>query len=525
MEILSRKHWAAGLAVVLLAGCGITIAGEGLPHWLTVITADQLRGDVTFLASEELAGRAVLSPGSRTAAAFIASRFDSLGLKPAGEGDRDWYQRVPLLRARVHSGSCRVERRDGEPVTLELVWGDDFRCRPGGFSGFDLSGEAVFAGYGIHAPDRGHDDFAGIEAKGRILVVLAGSPDTVRSAPGHCSMTAKRAAARSHGARALLVLPEPGSSEGAARLRADFRPDHLALSGEEDEGLTCPAILLQEEAAARLVSLAGIELVPGGPEPHSLPGIHISCTLQMEDTESVSTRNVLGLIPGSDELRFREFIIVSAHYDHLGSRSDGRIFPGADDNASGVAAMIAAARALAALPVHRRPARSILFIAWAGEERGFLGSEHFGGRPTVPRGQIKTIINLDMVGRNNRGDAANSNTLLAIYSAQVPGLETLLDEVVTTTGLELRLRPRLHMGPSSDHVVFHRLGIPALHFFSGVHQDYNGPGDTADRINFGKLLKVSQTTALLAFQLADEPDPPLFDETITTVQGRTDSLP
>jgi len=528
MEILNRDQkkarrfspggrWRPVLLLLVLAGiAGMAGAEDGLPHWLKVITADQLRGDVGFLASKELSGRAVLTPGSSTAASFIASRFVALGLKPAGEGDRDFFQKVPLLRTPVRSGFCRIDQRRGDRSALELVWGEDFRCRPVEAVGIDIPAKKVaFAGYGIHAPDLGHDDYAGLEVKGRVLIVLAGGPapdndsDKERglSSRRYSSVNAKRAAARSRGAAALIVLPLPGSGEEEARLRPDFWPDDLILVDGEEKDPSCPAILLEEDAAGRLVTLAAIEMVPGGGSSRQLPGLRISCSLEMDDSEPVFTRNVLALIPGSDELHFREFVIVSAHYDHLGTRGEGRVFPGADDNASGVAAMLATARALAALP---------------REERGFLGSEHFGRQPTVPRGQIKAIINLDMVGRNNGGDTAHSNTALAIFSAQAPDFEFLLDQAAATAGLDLRLRPRLQIGPSSDHMVFHRLGIPAVHLFSGLHEDYNRPGDTADKINYPKLLRVSRTAALLAFQLADEPDPPVFDETITKVRGRND---
>jgi hypothetical protein len=538
MEILNRdqriRHWWPALPLLALAGlAGMAGAGDGLPHWLTVSTADQLRGDVAFLASEELDGRAVLTPGSRSAAAFVASRFQALGLTPAGEGDRDWYQRVPLIRTPVRSGSCTVTLVDGDTPPLELAWGVDFRCRPVAAGGMEIPGkEVVFAGYGIHAPDLGHDDYAGIEAAGRVLVVLAGAPaadgeggaERGLSSRHHSSVTAKRDAARSRGAAALLVLPLPGGGPGEARRHPDFWPDVLRRAEEEPEDAACPAILLEEEAAGRLVTLAGIRLVPGGGAPRPLPGVRIACTLRMGEAEAVTTRNVLALIPGRDELHFREFVIVSAHYDHLGSRGGSRVFPGADDNASGVAAMIGAARALAALPPNRRPARSVLFIAWAGEERGFLGSEHFGAHPTVPRGQIKTLINLDMVGRNNGGEDAHVNTALAIYSAQAPGLEAMLDAAAGSTGLDLRLRPQLRMSQLSDNKIFHRLGIPVVHFFTGLHGDYNRPGDMADKINYDKLLRISQTAAGLAFELADADSPPVFDDTIEKVRTRNDAF-
>ncbi len=526
-----RRWWPALLLLAVAGITGIAGAGDGLPHWLTVITADQLRGDVGFLASEELAGRAVLTPGSLTAASFIASRFQALGLKPAGEGDRDFFQEVPLIRTRVRSGHCRVEQKGGDPQALELVWGKDFRCRPLNDGGMEISAKAVFAGYGIHAPDLGHDDYAGLDVKDRVLVVLAGGPavesdsesGTGLSSHSCSSVAAKQAAARSRGAAALIVLPLPGTGEEEARLHPDFWADDLLLVGEEErEGSSCPAILLEEDAAGRLAAMVGLEMVPAGGPPRRLPGVRVSCRLEMDAAEQVHTRNVLALVPGSDELRFREFILVSAHYDHLGTRGAGRFFPGADDNASGVAALLGAARALAALPLHRRPARSVLFAAWAGEERGFLGSKFFGREPTVPRGQIKVIINLDMVGRNNGGEEANRNTALAIYSAQAAGLEAVLDEMAQAASLDLRLRPRLQMGLLSDHKIFHRLGIPVVHFFTGLHGDYNRPGDTADKINYDKLLRISQTAAGLAFRLADEPDPPSFDDSITTVQGRND---
>jgi hypothetical protein len=518
MERLSPRALVAAILALLL----ITVAAaaaDGLPRWLEVITIDQLRGDAGFLAAEELAGRAVLSPGSRTAAAFIASRFQTLGLRPAGEGSRDWYQQVPLARYPVRSGICRVERKGSGGGSLEFDWGVDFRIRPMAARGTSGSGRVVFAGYGIHAPGRGHDDYADLEVKNRVVVVLADGPPDF-SSRRHTSVRAKREAAWSRGAKAVVVLPRPGDGDAEARLHPGFWPDFLDHPGEPREKVDCPSILLTEGAARRFAELAGLD--PGAePKPRPLDGVRVSCSLKMDDLEEHTSRNVLGLVPGSHELHFREFVVVSAHYDHLGARGD-QLFPGADDNASGVTALIAVARAVSALPPQQRPARSILFIAWAGEERGFLGSEHFIANPTVPRGQITAMINLDMVGRSRGDDPALADTALAIYSAQAPGLEFLLDEAAAAGGLDLRLCPRIEIGPSSDHTVFHQQGIPAVHLFSGLHDDYNRPGDTADKLDYGKLQRIAHTAAQLAFLVADEPEPPLFDETITGVQGRND---
>jgi len=519
MERLSFSLRIGGVLVLLLAGCA-ALAADGLPSWLEVITTDQLRGDVGFLASEELNGRAVLTSGSRTAAAFIASRFQSLGLQPAGEGSRDWYQQVPLIRTPVRSGACRVERRGGDGAVLDLVWGADFRVRPMTAKGISCSGRVVFAGYGIHAPDLGHDDYSDLEVKNRMVVVLAGGPQDINSRQ-HTAVWAKRDAARSRGAEALVVLPRPGSGETKASLHSGFWPDHLDHPDEKREKVDCPSIMLAEWAAVRLFTATGLASDPAG-GPRQLDDVRITCSLEMGDAEERASRNVLALVPGGHDLHFREFVVVSAHYDHQGIRGGRVVFPGADDNASGVAALLATARALAALPPHRRPARSILFIAWAGEERGFLGSEHFLTHPTVPRRQITAMINLDMVGRNNGDDPAHANTALAIYSAQAPGLEPLLDQAAGAAGLDLRLRPRVEIGPSSDHTVFHQEGIPAVHIFGGSHPDIHHPGDTADKLNYLKLQKIARTAANLAFLLADEPEPPTFDDSIAAVRGRND---
>jgi len=507
MEILKPGQRAGLILALLLAFAAAAVAGTGLPHWLTVVSADQLKGDVSFLASEELGGRAVLSPGSRTAAAFIASRFAAMGLRPAGEGDRDWFQEVPITRTPVRSGICKVSWRRLGPPALELAWGRDFRCRPVEAKGFDVSAKAVFAGYGISASDRGHDDYAGLDVKGRILLVLDGGPEG-EWGRSHTSVNAKRSEALEREAEALIILPRPG----APSTRPHPWPDHLAPPGDEAAESNCPLILLTEDAGRRLAELAGII---DDPTPRALVGVRVACSLEIGKPETVTTRNVLGLIPGGDDLLFREFIIVSAHYDHLGRRGDGLFYPGADDNASGVAALLGAARALATLQPHQRPARTIVFAAWAGEERGLLGSEHFGEDPTIPRGQIKGVLNLDMVGRG--GGMAR-----ATYSAQAPDLESLLDGAAATAGLDLRLHPCLEMPLTSDHLVFHGRGIPAIHLFSGFHSDYNRPGDQPQKLEYPNLHLVTQTAAELAFQLADTPEIPAFDETITEVGGRTD---
>jgi len=528
------RRWVIPL---LLLFCTTAVpAGEGLPHWLTVLDTDQLKGDVSFLASEELGGRAVVTPGSRTAAAFIASRFQALGLKPAGEGPRDWYQRVPLLRASVQTGTCRVERTGGDGPALELAWKEDFdiRCIPDRFHDFDLSGGVVFAGFGIHAPELGHDDYAGIDTEDRVVIVLDGGPpasgdrekDHRLSSRAFSSVEAKFKDARDQGAKVLIVLPRPGTGREEAHLHHDFWHDDLVPKVDFDVSTGMPVLLLDEPAAARFTAAAGIETTPGGGAPRPLPGLRISCSMKLvyDGSEAMQTRNVLALLPGSDDLHFREFVILSAHYDHLGRRGKGVWYPGADDNASGVAAMLGAARALASLPVNRRPARSILFIAWAGEERGFLGSTQFRQAPTVPVGQIKAMVNLDMVGRNGNDDAGNRNTALASYSAQATDLEWLLDDVAESTGLDLRLGPRVEIGPTSDHWRFHQMGIPAVHLFTGTHRDMHRPGDTPEKLNYEKLLKITRTAALLAHRLADADEIPAFDDTIEKVRTRTDSF-
>jgi Zn-dependent M28 family amino/carboxypeptidase len=215
-------------------------------------------------------------------------------------------------------------------------------------------------------------------------------------------------------------------------------------------------------------------------------------------------RNVLGVVLGSDPALRKEYVLIGAHYDHIGKKGRGKdpINNGADDNASGTAAALEIARALAASPV--KPARSVLFGFWSAEEKGLVGSKHFTGSPTVDLKSIVACLNLDMVGRNDEDSIDIEGTGCS------PDLRALFDRVN-----ERKLFGRINyevqeVKSDTDHYWFYKSGIPAVEFFSGYHADYHEPGDEAEKITKGKLDKIGRFVAIAAWELAQAKTRPAF---------------
>jgi len=421
---------------------------------------------VRYLADERLAGRAVASAGERCASGYLAERFRALGLLPAGDpGDRndphesgspgsrgapDWFHTFPV----------RVGARLGAADTLEVpgtqapTGGADRAWSPFGFSGTGrVRAPLVYAGHGLSSPGTEADAGARVEVAGRIMVVESGDPD----APGRSSLRAdphfKARVAAGRGAAALVVL-----------LGADDPTPEVASEARATAAI--PVLWVAGGLADQLRSRAR-------------EGVEGTVVTEVHPVE-VPARNVVALLPGSDPTRAREYVVVGAHYDHLGHGAGG-IHHGADDNASGTAALLEIAARLAS---GTRPARPVLFVAFTGEEQGLWGSRHFVERPPLPLDGVVAMINLDMVGRLEQdslavfgtGTAPEWSGILAAANARVA---RPIDFMELASG----------DGPS-DHASFHAAGIPVLHFFTGLHEDYHRPTDTWDRVDADGLERI-----------------------------------
>ena len=497
------------VAVLLL----LVAPATGVQRAQEAVSRERMRADLEFLCSPPAEGRASLTRGADAAAWFIASEMRKIGLQPAAAGS--FLQPFDLVPVRVDRARSSIQIvRDGAERTFPA--GGVFFPDPG--APIDLSLDVVFAGYGITAPEFGYDDYAGVDVKGKAVLVFDHEPqeDDPRSVfhgtgfTLHANTWSKTRNAERHGAAAVLVLTEPVNRHRSAPRsaeRASAAPQALARSE-----LRVPRFTVSPEIAAALLQSTGRTAaewqthIDGSASPASRPldGVRLRLRAANQDAAVQRSWNVAGLLPGSDPARRNEAILVTAHYDHLGVQN-GKLYPGANDNASGVAAMLETARLLAsrALP------RSVLFLAFGSEEQLMLGSYHYVAHPLHPLDGTVAAINLDMVGRNEEHtpeslgaydlSAAASNQLNLVGAAFSPDLERLLQREAPGAGLTLSTKfdrdSSMRALFRCDHLPFLQKNVPAVWLFGGFHPGYHEPADTVDRLDFDKLARAVRLAA------------------------------
>lgn len=408
------RRWGRILAVLLLAGVaagGLACrrADTGVDHARRWIRPEPIRAHVRFLADDALEGRGTATRGMLVAANYVAAQFEALGLEPAG-APGSYFQAVPLRRIALDAGQSYLElRRAGR--TQRLRFGTDYLMRGHEvMTEVEVEAPVVFAGYGVSAPELDYDDYAAAEVTGAIVAVLSGAPKTFPSAErAHFSSTTlKMAEAARRGAIGILQLRTEEDERLYSWARVQRFYDSPAMRWLGPDGvpndprpeLEGRALLSVETSAALF---AGAErgweealaaAAAGRPQSFPLP---VRARMRTRSRhERIECANVAAVLRGADPALREEFLVYSAHLDHvgLGAPHDGdAIYNGAVDNASGTAVMLEVARAFARLP--ERPRRSVLFLAVTAEETGLLGSDYFAQFPTVPRTAIVANLNLD----------------------------------------------------------------------------------------------------------------------------------
>jgi hypothetical protein len=503
------------LVPVFLCATAIGLAIAATPD----IPPDAVLGHIKYLASDELKGRGNGQEGLERAAEYIAAQFKAAGLKPAGTAG-DWFQPFEL-QAGLTVGNGNELRFKTDGRTVRLTVGSDYyplaatpNESPATRSADLANLPVVFAGYGINAPSVNYDDYAGIDVSGKAVLVFSHEPQETRSDSRlngarplrETTLVAKASAARSRGARILIVVSDPSHRVDQANYEL-FSADPDA----EEQGI--PVLRLRRSSVASLLQGWGLDGVAASidrdlvPRSRALPGATVDYT-EFLAVNRRTVRNVVGLLPGSDPSRAGEAVVIGAHYDHvgLGGRfsSDpervGEIHNGADDNASGTSAIIEMAKAAAADP--SRFPRSLEFVAFAGEERGLLGSAHYANNPAVPLSSTVAMLDLDMVGRSH-GKLQTSGL------EKAPTLEAdLLAAAKTTGGVELG---RQGPGPGrSDDANFLQRRIPSIIFFTGFHSDYHRPGDDWEKIDAPGTARVATIALEFAARIAARADRPAF---------------
>ena len=487
---------------------------------------DRLRADVTWLAAPEREGRGPGTRGIRDAADWISQQFAEIGLESVN-GVRE--QRFTMTLEAVlpkeqanHAEFVKLASDGSVEVSLPLKLGETFTPLAVGGSGtFDLP--LAFAGYGITAPTQEYDDYEplGEEAVSKALLVLRQEPqkDNPHSvfngnqATQHAALVRKIANAAEHEAGAVVFCNDASATEPDALM--DFR-----RAGGGENGRSMPVLQVSRSIVADLIKRATSSPIVTleseidrtlEPKSQTLDGWRLrgEVTIQRQQTDA---DNIVGCIPGvgfgSDKSGTSDVIVLGAHYDHLGFGDSNSLSPGtraihhgADDNASGTAALLEVARQLQAEGPYPR---TVLFIAFAGEERGLLGSGYYTANPLVPLEQTAAMVNLDMVGRL-------VDDKLIIHGTGTGGnFDDLVDRLVSNAGFSVAKEPGGY-GPS-DHSSFYARKIPVLHVFTGSHTDYHRPTDTADKVNYAGMARISGLITNLVRELATASEPPVYIE-------------
>jgi len=488
----------AALAIVALFASQVVAAPE--------LSADRLMTHIKFLAADDLQGRDSGSDGLRRAGEYVREQFKAAGLQPGWRGE--WLQPFEV-NVGLAIGSRHSLTSTAGNISVPLALGTSYypMAANANDEGSKASTELmnvplVFAGYGLTVPRFGYDDYAGVDVRGKAVLIFSHEPqeqDTSSRFNGarpipETLLTTKAITARRQGARALLVVSDPTHRVDEANYRMfPFDP--------EAENLGIPVLRMRRDELKPLLDIWGLEAVAKEIDrdlvPRSRPLLGAAVDYIEHLTNSRKTvGNIVGILPGSDPMRAGEAIVIGAHYDHvgLGGRNSaapdqtGEIHNGADDNASGTASIIEIARE--AVQSRGRFPRTLIFIAFAAEERGLLGSEHYVRNAPFPIEQTIAMLNLDMVGRSG-----GSVDVSGIETG--PALESDL-QAATRTLPELKIRRSGPGAGRSDDSSFINRRVPAINFFTGFHGDYHRPSDDWEKIDADGTRRV----AILALEFA-----------------------
>ena len=480
-----------------------------------------IESHVTTLASPEFGGRLTGTEGEQRAAAYLAEQLAALGAEPLpGQDD-------VLLDFEFTSGA----RDTGSTIRIETATGastfsDRTQIQALGFSdATEVEGEAVFAGYGIRVPDSqdfGYDSYATLDVSGKIAVVLRYVPEDLEGEARailnrYSGLRYKALTAREAGAVGLLVLTGPRSPNAGETIPMAF---DTAAAGSGVAAASIGADVAEALFSGNGRDLEEIQKSFDDGSPHNagfpLPDVRVTLETAIE-RERGTARNVVAVLPGSKaESLAKPWIVVGAHYDHLGrgrggnslARPDekGAVHLGADDNASGTAAVLAAARQLREMGHDR----NVALAFWSGEELGLLGSAAFVEDAAIPADRIAAYVNLDMVGRVRD----NRLTVQAVGSS--PDWTGLVEAANVPVGFDLGVQTDPYL--PTDTLSFNNAGVPTVNLFSGSHEDYHRPTDTPDRINYDDLERVARFAALLTRRAANQAAPLEFVKVERTLQ-------
>jgi len=523
-----------------LAAC-LLFAASGAALAEPQARKDAIKAHIDFLADDRMEGRETGSRGYHIAASYVAAQFAQYGVAPKGD-QGSYLQQVPLRSAKAVADSASVTLRSDSGAE-RLVAGTDFLLGTRvGESPAAAPAPLVFVGYGIRSKEMQHDDYAGVKIKGKIAVVLQGYPARFPSDVGaHLGSTSeKHKLAAEQGAAGLVVVwtpkAEKANSFAAVKRNASF-PSMTWVDAKGQPTNHYPSmqdnLLFSLDGAQKLFAKADTKLdaiyaAAAANQPLSHMDLKQSLQSSQSATRSdIRSSNVVGLVTGSDPHLKNEYVVFSAHLDHLGTvpeKTGDNIYNGAMDNASGIAILIEMARMFSELPV--KPKRSVLFIALTGEEKGLLGSDYYATNPTVPKNAIVANVNLDMPLLSY-----DFSSVVAM-GAEHSSLKEATDNAAKKAGVTLGPDPWPEQAifVRSDHYSFVRQGIPSIMLVTGqtsfqkdedgakkwgefFAQRYHQPNDDlAQPFNFDAAIRFARVNYNLALEIANAKERPVWNK-------------
>lgn len=512
----------------------------------TYLNINEIKADEKFLASDELEGREMGEKGQKIAALYLKTQFEKIGLKSVNDS---YYQKFKTLKIYPPKNSAlTLKTSDGKTRDFELKK-DFYPISSGvlhlsgtaGVSGLkdsnynitgttveEISSKIIFVGYGITSPENNYDDYKNLDVKGKIVLIIANAPQESKfdgpfsgtKATPYKQYNNKLENALKHGAAGVLYMMEIGKrnldiflrSFGKLLDRSSYR-----LFKSEDEKST-PFAYITKNLADQILQNSGktidqlIKSIDSNLTTHSFETPNTIITLKPGvRREVIFTENVVGFLEGLDPELKKQTIVFSAHYDHLGIMPDGRIYNGADDDASGTTGILNIAKMF--IKSKMSILRSLLFIAFTGEEKGLFGSTYYSENPLIPMDRTYMDLNIDMIGRiDNEYIEKGIKDYIYLIGPKIMGGDLLkLSEEANNESLHLKIDYKYDdtKDPNifyrrSDHYNFAKFKIPTIFFFNGEHKDYHQVTDKVDKIDFDIFMKRIALIGYIGWKFANQ---------------------
>lgn len=488
---------------------------------IETITKSDLQAHLEFVASDLMQGRDFYTeiPGLDITADYLKAQCKLLNLKP---GEEDFFQKVEMVSTKPDPDNTFFRLID-QNNTVAFESKNIFSL--GGAAGNDtITGDLVFAGYGWYNDKTGYNDTKDMDLKGKIVVVITRTPEQVEAgeSAGTNTEMVKMQKAMMGGAKALILISDPKNpaSDFFEGIKKYATAGTLALKNAKGSPIVPIRLIFgTQELGNQLVKETGKtltqiqdEMIESG-KPNSFYIENVTANIQLAKTTSpVIGKNVVAMIEGSDPVLKNECVVYTAHYDHLGVFGEEKIYNGADDNGTGTVALLEIAEAFQSMK--KKPRRSIVFAWVTAEEKGLIGSDYYSQNPVIPLENTLADINLDMVGRSAEKEPekgaeldkslAGPNGLYIVSGKQSTELMQISDEICNELGLIPSDELSAAFLSRSDYFHFYKNGIPVLGLSTGLHEDYHEVTDELEKIDYDKMLRVTQYAFLVGEQVANQ---------------------